>query len=822
MDLIPKPDQIVAASANVAHKLLYGGVADLRPMPRTLIDEGTLREVYHYRPLAHVEPTGDPVLLVTPLAAPSLCYDLRRGCSLVEHLVTAGRPTYLVEYGEVSFRDRSLGMEHWVQEVVPEAIRQVSAHAGGRPVHVVGWSLGGIFTLLTAAAWSSLPIATVTTVGSPVDVRQVPLIAPVRPFLGVGGDRAAPIALAYRMMGGIPKPVVRRAFQLSAFNKLVTKPFVQLAKLDDADFLAQLEAVDRFTANMIAYPGRTFGQLYHRMVRHNELAEGTVHFEGRDISFADITVPVLAFGGANDAIAPVSCVRPVRDLLPNAPEVTFEVVPGGHLGMLTGRAARGDHVADPRRLPRPAQLARPALGANPRRRYSSAGSRCLAKRGRECRLSVWRRWRLPWSLGTVLLGPAPRARPSPGPHPPRTPTSAGTAASRPADLPTTYVALGDSFTAAPYVPSPTSRTAASAPRATTPDWSRRRSAPPGRRELWRGAHRRPGPTAVLRLHRQHHPAAAEAVTPAAELVTRGHRRQRQRPVQHARARVHPGVRPARGRPARTWSRPARERSSQAVSHIGRQVARSLRLVKERAPDATVVLVGYPRLADKRASCPRMPLTPTATAVSSPGWSRTAGRDGRSGTAYGRGVHRHAHGLPRPRDLLRRALGQRRPHRPGPRPRLPPLRPRAAGGGRARRRAAPMTSTLGRLVETGRMAADWAEALAPVEGAIESMGSSCGRRSPPDAATCRTATGCCAPSSGRCADVRVLVVGQDPYPTPGHPVGLSFSVAADVRPLPRSLIEHLHRAALRPRSADTVVRRPRARGPTRACYCSTGS
>lgn len=36
------------------------------------------------------------------------------------------------------------------------------------------------------------------------------------------------------------------------------------------------------------------------------------------------------------------------------------------------------------------------------------------------------------------------------------------------------------------------------------------------------------------------------------------------------------------------------------------------------------------------------------------------------------------------------------------------------------------------------------------------------------------------------DVRVLIVGQDPYPTPGHAVGLSFSVAPGVRPLPRSL------------------------------------
>jgi len=36
------------------------------------------------------------------------------------------------------------------------------------------------------------------------------------------------------------------------------------------------------------------------------------------------------------------------------------------------------------------------------------------------------------------------------------------------------------------------------------------------------------------------------------------------------------------------------------------------------------------------------------------------------------------------------------------------------------------------------------------------------------------------------DVRVLIVGQDPYPTPGHPVGLSFSVSPETRPIPRSL------------------------------------
>ena len=427
MDLIPKPDQVVSAASNVAHKMLYGGVADLRPMPRTLIDDGMLREVYHYRPQGRVKESGDPVLLVTPLAAPALCFDLRRGCSFVEHLVTSGRRTYLVEYGEISFANRTLGMEHWVDEVIPAAIREVSEHAGGRPVHVVGWSLGGIFSLLVAADRTDLPIASLTVLGSPVDVTKVPLMAPIRPLLNLTGPEGGGLVTQlYRAMGGAPKPLVRRAFQLTSFNKLVTKPLAIAVKLDDTDFLAQIEAVDRFTANMTGYPGRSFGQIYHRMIKGNQLATGVVRMDGkREIALADIRVPMLVFAGESDGIAPVRSIRPMVDLVPNAESVRFEIVPGGHLGMLTGRAARtttwriideflDEHGADidvpqakkaaARKAPakktaakksaakKPAAAktrkaatkkvaARPeAIGSNPARRYGSASSRSLAAR----------------------------------------------------------------------------------------------------------------------------------------------------------------------------------------------------------------------------------------------------------------------------------------------------------------------------------------------------------------------------------------------------------------------------------------------------------
>jgi uracil-DNA glycosylase len=85
-----------------------------------------------------------------------------------------------------------------------------------------------------------------------------------------------------------------------------------------------------------------------------------------------------------------------------------------------------------------------------------------------------------------------------------------------------------------------------------------------------------------------------------------------------------------------------------------------------------------------------------------------------------------------------------------------------------------------------MAPDWAEALQPVAARITSMGEflraeiAAGRGYLPAGDNVLRAF------RQPMTDVRVLLVGQDPYPTPGHPVGLSFSVAPDVRRLPASL------------------------------------
>ena len=99
----------------------------------------------------------------------------------------------------------------------------------------------------------------------------------------------------------------------------------------------------------------------------------------------------------------------------------------------------------------------------------------------------------------------------------------------------------------------------------------------------------------------------------------------------------------------------------------------------------------------------------------------------------------------------------------------------------------MADTLTGLVDKGLVAADWAVALAPVEDRIAAMGAflreeiAAGRRYLPAGDHVLRAF------QRPLADVKVLVVGQDPYPTVGHPIGLSFAVDRGVRPLPPSLL-----------------------------------
>jgi polyhydroxyalkanoate synthase len=338
MNLLSPIEGVIDAAANAWDMTpLGGGLADITPMPSAVIDIGPQRTVHRYR-LPRAASAHSPVLLVPPLAAPASCFDLRRGCSVAEHLISLGHPTYLVDYGPISFQDRALGLEHWVEDVIPNAIETVCEDAGGREVQLVGWCLGGIMSLL-AVAGQDLPVKSVALIASPFDFSKVRTMAPLRQIAEFTGGRFG--TLLYTALGGAPAPLVSLGFQLTALDKRLTKPFTLLRNLRDRELLAHIEAVDDYMAHMLAYPGRTFAQLYHRFFRINDLADGRIELsDGEVVDLAAVDVPVLVVAGSSDVLAPEPAVHHVAELLTGTPDVRVLTAPGGHLGVLTGRSAR--------------------------------------------------------------------------------------------------------------------------------------------------------------------------------------------------------------------------------------------------------------------------------------------------------------------------------------------------------------------------------------------------------------------------------------------------------------------------------------------------
>ena len=85
---------------------------------------------------------------------------------------------------------------------------------------------------------------------------------------------------------------------------------------------------DDYMAHMLAYPGRTFGQLYHRFFIVNDLADGKFDLgESGCLDLADVKLPVLVVAGKNDVLAPKEAVEAVTNL-------SFAIPRGGSLALI--------------------------------------------------------------------------------------------------------------------------------------------------------------------------------------------------------------------------------------------------------------------------------------------------------------------------------------------------------------------------------------------------------------------------------------------------------------------------------------------------------
>src|SRR6478735_2200716 len=184
-------DRTLRGFVNGLALVMDGSMTPVGDTPRTrILHQGKL-EVWRYLPPHDDanEPDKDesvattrfpvPILLVPPLMVRPYIYDLRPEHSMVRFLNRAGFDVYLVDFGVPEREDRHTRLDDYVLDFLPTAVEAVRKHHGTRDLSLVGYCMGGIFSLLYTAAFADAGVRNLVTVAAPIDFDKMGLLSHV-------------------------------------------------------------------------------------------------------------------------------------------------------------------------------------------------------------------------------------------------------------------------------------------------------------------------------------------------------------------------------------------------------------------------------------------------------------------------------------------------------------------------------------------------------------------------------------------------------------------------------------------------------------------
>lgn len=327
-----------------------------------------------------------PVLLVPPLAADPLNFDLFPDRSLVRFLLAHGFRVYLADFGSPEKEHAHLDMSDYATGLLPEALARVREDSGEQEVTLLGYCMGGLFCLIYAG-WSHDPkIRNIVTIASPIDSFQA----------GIAGKlwqaMQAPTRLVRRYTGfrvhkldpaqmNVPGWLASLSFKMTNPLGTVQGYFDLLLNLWDREYVTEYQTMATWFNKMHDYPGGIVQDLLVRVGLDNALAQGKMPLgrgAGREALLRKIDCSLLAIAGKTDKIVTIDAARKVMDIVGSA-DKTFELAPGGHAGVFAGSkapattwtiaadwlATRSGAAAASRRKAKPASPARKTAKKSP-------------------------------------------------------------------------------------------------------------------------------------------------------------------------------------------------------------------------------------------------------------------------------------------------------------------------------------------------------------------------------------------------------------------------------------------------------------------------
>lgn len=325
--------------------------------PHEVIEQDGLMSVRHYFPLESDEITivdskvpvrrdrfSIPLVYIPPLLAPGFAFDLYPERSLARYFLARGFDVYLVDFGSPNKSHAHLSFEHYVLEWIPKALNAIRKDALQEQLSLLGYCMGGLFTLLYTAIHEDQQIKNIITIASPIDLHQMGAAGKLFSVMAIPAHKlASRLHISIRDVNPrffhIPGMLGTIGFHLTNPFGLLKNQLDLLLHLWDRDYVIAQESLGHWINNLLDYPGATIQELIVQMGLANSLArKGTMTIGLKEAYLKNVNCSLLSFAGEDDKIVRVDSAHKIMDVV-SSNDKSFATAPGGHVGVIIGREA---------------------------------------------------------------------------------------------------------------------------------------------------------------------------------------------------------------------------------------------------------------------------------------------------------------------------------------------------------------------------------------------------------------------------------------------------------------------------------------------------
>ena len=295
-----------------------------------LISRGTM-QLYHYRPLAD-EIYRVPILIVMATTNRGYILDMVPGMSLIEFLLKKGFDVYMLDWTAPREEEKSLRMEDYVLDFIPQCVAEVQRDSGVEDISVIGYCFGGVLSLLYASTHVDGPLKNLICFTTPIDFRGMTM------FQHFSDRRYFDVDRLVDSIGNVPPEMIFQSFEmLRPASRTVAQ--VQLwENIWNDEYVKSYRMFDRWANDTLPLAGEYFRQITKDLMWDNKLNSGTMTVGGRTADLASIKVPILHAVAEHDHIVPSEASKPLIAKI-GSQDKQEVMLKGGHVSLVAGANA---------------------------------------------------------------------------------------------------------------------------------------------------------------------------------------------------------------------------------------------------------------------------------------------------------------------------------------------------------------------------------------------------------------------------------------------------------------------------------------------------